>query len=297
MQILTARNGGTKSTCSLNFGTPVLQQVSGKKFMNGWFMAGEQEKRTSYLASGAIICALLAIGLEVLRILLLIVHLEAGNNIVYIIYLSYSAGILGIIAICIITIRHRVLKGYIYALLAIILCSPFVVLHQGIKCQAKVREKRKKEWTGLYNLELLGKELVNYAKDNNDCLPAADKWCDALMEYNGNLTKENFKHPQPEIFKDFFDFKGQCQFAFNKNLSRVRLSEIPDDVVLLFEADGDWNLNGTSELLRTRYREQGYITILFANQTTGIYWFYKNAVRKFDPKGTYMYYEKPRWKP
>ena len=117
------------------------------------------------------------------------------------------------------------------------------------------------------------------------------------MENNENLTKENFKHPQPEIFGDIFNFKGEIQFAYNKNLSGIRLDEIDDDVVLLFEADGDWNLNGTGELLQTRYNEKGCIYMLFADLTTANYWYYKEAIRKFDPKGTYMYYVKPRWHP
>jgi len=90
---------------------------------------------------------------------------------------------------------------------------------------------------------------------------------------------------------------GECHFAFNKNLSGLPMTDIPGDVVFLFEADGDWNLNGTHELLKTRYRERGCIWVLFADQTTANYWYYKKAIRKFDLKGTYMYYEKPRWKP
>jgi len=210
---------------------------------------------------------------------------------------TYAATVLSIVAIVWITIRRRVLKGYPYAVLALIFATPFLILDYGFRCQVKVREQHKKEWTGLYNLELLGQEMVKYAKDNGGYLPTADRWCDLLMEHNKNLTKDNFRHPQPEIFKDVFNFKGECQFAFNRNLSGMRLADIIGDVVLIFEADGEWNMAGGPELLATRYRKKGYITILFTDQTTANYWFYKDAVRKFNKKGTSMYYEKLRWKP
>lgn len=75
------------------------------------------------------------------------------------------------------------------------------------------------------------------------------------------------------------------------------LSDIPENVILVFEADGNWNLAGGPELLKTRRSEHGYVAMFFADGTTGNYWFYTNSVRKFSPKGTHMYYEKPRWKP
>jgi hypothetical protein len=273
-------------------------------------MHQEQMKRTSYLAIGAFVCVLAAIGSGLLYCLSVVIGLDIGMLVVYAIRLPYLAAILSLAAIVMITVRRKLLKGYIYAVLALILSSPFMFIDYGFRCQAKIREQREREWTGLYNLEFLGKEIIRYARDNNGYLPEASRWCDQLMEYNPELSKENFMHPQhpklpkenykftaPENFRDIFNFKGEVQFAFNKNLSGKHLADIPGDVVLIFEADGDWNLSGAEELLKTRYREKGYITILFVDQTTGDYWFYENAVRKFDPKGTQMYYEKPRWSP
>ena len=71
----------------------------------------------------------------------------------------------------------------------------------------------------------------------------------------------------------------------------------PLPAVLIFEADGNWNLAGREKLLKTRYYEDGYITLFFANGKTADYWFYKSAIRKFNPEGTQMYYEEPRWNP
>lgn len=256
-------------------------------------MDREPIKKTSRIAVASLLCVIAALGCVFFFIL---IPIDYGGFVVAAMRFCYAAAILAIVAIAWITIRYKILKGYIYAIPALVLSMPFLLIDFEISRHVRVRQKHKKEWTGLYNLELLGKEMIRYAEDNNGCLPVAEKWCDSLMEHNENLTRENFKHPQPEIFGDIFDFKGECQFAFNKNLSGIRLADIPGDVVLVFEADGDWNLNGTDELLKTRYREQGYINILFTNGKMADYWFYKSAIRKFD-KRRGMYYEKPRWNP
>lgn len=256
-------------------------------------MGQELTKRRSLLAVASIVCVLAAVVAEILFALLVVSGLDGGIFVLASMYLFYGAASLGIIAIVVITVRRKILKGYFCAVVALILSAPFVLFDYGIRLQAEVREERKRKWTGLYNLEMLGKELIRYTKDHEGCLPVGERWCDLLMEHNENLTEENFRHPKADLFR----LKGECHFAFNKNLSGMRLTDIPDNVVLIFESDGDWNLNGTGELLKTRYDEHGYIAMLFVDQTVRYYWYYMQAVRKFDPKGTYMYYEKPRWKP
>jgi hypothetical protein len=200
----------------------------------------------------------------------------------------------GFIALFVIAAHRKESKGYIRAIAAIFISTPFVLAFLLSMLVARVRAEREKANTGIYNLHVLGEALVEYSKDHDGYLPVADKWCDLLMEYDGNLTRDNFHHPKP----DRFQLRGECHFSFNKNLSGMRLSDVPSDSVLLFEADGGWNLNGASELLKTRYEDKfSSIAILLADQTVQRYWYYKEAVRKFDSKGTRMYYEKPRWQP
>lgn len=201
-----------------------------------------------------------------------------------------------VIALIDIAVRHNKVKGIGWSI-AVILISPLIFLFGTGTYVSQIRQERKKLETGLYNLELLGKALIGYAGDHNDYLPDANQWCDLLMEHNKKLTKENFRHPQPMIDGLKIHFDGQIQFAFNKYLSGKQLADIPGDVVLLFEADGDWNLAGGPELLQTRYRKDGYITMLFVDGTERDYWFYEKAVRKFGKNGTSMYYEQPRWQP
>jgi hypothetical protein len=256
-------------------------------------------KRTSRLAVASMICIPTALAFVAVSAFLTLVgaHRAAGISIIAGAFLFGVAFFLGLLSLVVIVVWHKQVRGCLCGILAILLSAPVIYVLCSIWCAARVREKHKKEWTGLYNLELLGEELFRYAKAHDGCLPVAGRWCDLLMEHNKNLTKENFRHPQPEIFRDTFNFKEDCQFAFNKNLSGMRLADLPGNVVLLFEADGDWNLSGTSELLKTRYREKGYIAMLFVDQTVNDYWYYVQEVRKFDPKGTHMYYEKPRWQP
>lgn len=253
-------------------------------------------KKTSYLAVVSIIfiLATIASGLLFCLSTCLGVYEAGGLFVAGMLLFSAVAFVLGIIAIVVITIRRRLLKGYIYAILAVLLSSPFVAAMYAGHCVTVRRKEREKANTGRYNLRLLGKALIKYAEDHNGYLPVADQWCDLLMGDNRNLTDDNFRHPRGQEL----GLVGTCHFAFNKNLSNLRLADIPDDVVLIFEADGDWNLSGAGELLRSRrttVRAEFYVDVLFVDQTEATFWFQEQALRTFDSGR--MSYQSPRWKP
>ncbi|MHC4572784.1 MAG: hypothetical protein ACYS76_01410 [Planctomycetota bacterium] len=250
-------------------------------------------KTTSYLAVAAGLCGLAAIASQIMFVLCVATGMHCGLFVTGSIWFCHGAFFLGITSLAVIAIRNKQSKGYLYAIFAIVVSVPFLSVFYAVGSVSRTRREREKTWTGQYNLRLLGKQLIEYAQDNADYLPTADQWCELLMEHNTKLTRDNFVHPKPH----WYHLKGECHFAFNKNLSGMRLSDIPGNVVLVFEADGDWNLSGTSELLKTRYREKGYITIMYVNGDTADYWFYMKAVRKFDRSGKMMYYEQPRWEP
>jgi len=194
---------------------------------------------------------------------------------------------LGIIA-CVVIGLDKKLKGYVYTIAPICLGSLFILSMGFICLHAQYRAIRDKTTRPTYNLRQLGRAISRYAEDHDGYLPAASKWCDLLMEYDPNLSKSSFKHP---LIKDW-----DCNFAFNKNLDGLRLDDIPGDVVLLFEADGDWNLDGGPKLLETRRTEHGYIKVLFADQTIRNYWFDKEAVTFINKDLSFT--DKPlRWEP
>jgi hypothetical protein len=109
------------------------------------------------------------------------------------------------------------------------------------------------------NLHQLGLAVNQYAKVHEGCLPAADKWCDLLMESDPSLSRRIFECPTEK--------GGVCSYAFNRKLDRLRLMDLPNDVVLLFEADGGWNLSGGQELLTIRHKgpDRMYCSVLLCN--------------------------------
>ncbi len=250
---------------------------------------------TSKIALFSIWSVILAFGciLFFAAITLFGLHMLGGPLVIASIFLFTLAFISGILAIPIITLYSRSLKNYILACVGVTLSVVPLFFIGAIFYGAKSRLELGKVHVGTYNLQLLGKELKNYAKNNNGRLPIADQWCDTLMKENLKFSETNFRHPQSRKI----GLNGECHFAFNKNLSGVRLDDVSGDTVLLFEADGDWNLNGTDELLRTREKNNKYITVVFADGTMADYWYDREAIRKFDKNGKRMYYEQPCWNP
>lgn len=151
-----------------------------------------------------------------------------------------------------------------------------------IKPTTKERKERERRNTANYNLKLLGKEIRGYSEKHNGYLPSADNWCDLLMEHNKYLTKENFRHPGIE---------GSV-LAFNEALSGMRFADIPKDVVLLFEAKGEWNLKGGKELIKKANPNRDIVYVLLINGEIKPYWIEEESMKNWVGKFTPL-----RWKP
>lgn len=278
------------------------------------------DKKTSRIAIASLIC----FGIGVLSILLfaltVFLPMEDVGHFVLSAMISFPlAFVLGVLSLIVITIRRKVLKGYILAILVIVLSTPTLFVINGFRLGANVRKEREKTYTCKYNLRLLGKELIKYAEDNGGHLPTAGNWCDVLIEYNHTLTKDVFKHPlhpsfnpptYPPYHPDFeasvqkvdpsFKVKpmrklhldGECNIAFNRNLSGLDIKDIAPDTVLIWEANGERNLSGGSELLETRRKDQVIKVVLF-DQSMVSYHYDHNAYRTYD-SGT-MQYESLSW--
>ncbi|MFA5252662.1 MAG: DUF4190 domain-containing protein [Phycisphaerae bacterium] len=154
--------------------------------------------------------------------------------------------VLGLIAVFMIGIRRKRTRGLVYAIIAILLAFPSYLFVYTFSTLPERRAIAEKTNTARYNMKQLYKAVIKYCENNDGYLPVADRWCDLLMQTDNSLTKATFKHPRIE--------KGECNIAFNKNLSSLKLSKIPKNVVLLFEADGDWNLTGSKDLFEQRYK-------------------------------------------
>jgi len=259
----------------------------------------EQEiryKEKSVLAKIAFISWLLGVGSLILFCFFVTLGMDFGVLALLPIVFFPFAFLTGVISVVIIIFFRRSPVSLVYSFLAIILSFPGVYIMTEFFMSPNVREENKKKDTALYNMELLAKELKKYAKNHDGYLPNADNWCDALMEQNPELTLENFRNPQP----DLLGLKGKCHIAFNRAIGGKLLKDISKNTVLLFEADGDWNLNGTADLLNSRYGEKHFVSILFVDGSESAYWFDKQEVRKFKNEfggRASMYYEQPRWEP
>lgn len=84
----------------------------------------------------------------------------------------------------------------------------------------------------------LATSLMCYASENNDYLPDASRWSDILIE-------EGWLHPE-------YFVNGETKHAMNIKASGMKVSELPKDMVLLFEARGTKNLSGGPELIKAQ---------------------------------------------
>lgn len=167
---------------------------------------------------------------------------------------SIAGLILGILAVVVISFSGGQLKGYLFTVLPIIFGIGVIcfgaVCWVGAAHRAALAQRRS-------NLKHLGEVMTEYTKTNGGYLPAADKWCDALVEFDGTLTKDDFKYIKND--------NTECHYALNKNLNGLKLRNVPGEVVLIFEATGDWNLTGTVELMQESFTMGHRCFVLLAN--------------------------------
>jgi hypothetical protein len=195
--------------------------------------------------------------------------------------LSIVAFLFGIIILVWSLLRPNKIKGRMYAISTIVLFCIYVTFGLTIISRFVDHQGRR----NLYRLE---SAMVQYAQNHEGCLPVADRWCDALLEDNHHLSKKSFSH---------FAMSGyQCNVAFNSNLSKRRLADVPGNVVLLFEADGGWNLNGSDKLLKKRERLGVWVSLV--NGSLYEYDFTRDGIVWRDPNSASNGRLVPlRWKP
>jgi len=108
------------------------------------------------------------------------------------------------------------------------------------------------------NMAGLGKAMMLYAEDFGGQYPTPEKWCDLLIEYEE-------VQPKQFVCKGSGAKVGESSYAFNKNLAGKKASEVPPDVVLLFETKKGWNQVGGPEILTTENHEGQGCNVLFSD--------------------------------
>ncbi len=104
------------------------------------------------------------------------------------------------------------------------------------------------------NLKVLGISMQFYASEYDNKYPAADKWCDVLLQRGG--ARENLF-----VCRGAFEKGNQkrCHYAINPNAE----PNSPGDMVLLFETKGGWNQFGGPEILATENHKGEGCCVLF----------------------------------
>ena len=105
-------------------------------------------------------------------------------------------------------------------------------------------------------MKQLGLAALIYSSDNNDVLPVATNWCDALTTYAGS----------PAVFQCPGDAAQlRSGYALNAAVSGMDVDDIPPDTVLFFECDSGWNASGGQELLVSQARHADVFVVCFAD--------------------------------
>ena len=107
------------------------------------------------------------------------------------------------------------------------------------------------------SLKYLG-EIINEYVDEYNVYPQSDRWCDVLV------TEKDCRN---YYFRYRYAKEGQGYCAINANIYTAN-TDIPDDMVLLFEGKGGWNQIGGPEILSTDNHKGKGCYIVFADGNT-----------------------------
>lgn len=160
---------------------------------------------------------------------------------------AVPAAILGIAALVKISKSAGQLKGTGFAVIGMVLPVVFltlVTLLMGILMPALTRTRQNALRVACgANISNIGKAILIYANDY-DAFPTSSKWCDLLIEHS-ELDPSLFCCPGAQF--------GQvrCSYAMNKNLENFDTSNVPPEMVAIFETNPGWNQAGGPELLTT----------------------------------------------
>lgn len=94
-------------------------------------------------------------------------------------------------------------------------------------------------------MEWLRRDLESYAKDHDGRLPASMNWCDELVT-EGHTHLGNLCCKMSEAVD------GESSYAMNKSAAGMKLSDLPGDVVLLFETNLGRSESGRSASISER---------------------------------------------
>jgi len=247
----------------------------------------DKKRRTSRLAIASIYCGLPAFVLMIIgnHFGTIYTDTSVGLNVVagvvaavltmVSLLLSLAAVLMGIIAIVTIPFFRQKLNGYAPALGGILL--PILALGLFMPTQGRLTPANSRIMCAFY-LRGLGRDIEEFAEQHEGKLPSENNWCDLLItEADSPASYFCCRMSKAKV--------GESSYALNKNVAGMKLSEIPDDVVLLFET----NLGRTESDRDTPLSSRASYELLH------FYWEQRELYRGRQEKGTQEKVYKDRW--
>jgi hypothetical protein len=114
----------------------------------------------------------------------------------------------------------------------------------------------------LYQVGLL---IRFYADDNNGEYPSPEEWCDLLIR---SYREQAYLFICPGATDKITQDSDQSSYVLNRNVLGMKASEIPPNVVLLFEGPVGWNQVGGPELLTAEYHKENGAFVCLADLRT-----------------------------
>lgn len=174
----------------------------------------------------------------------------------------------GIIALVKISRSNGTLKGQWMAIVGIAIPAVMIVIMPILMAILMPALSRTKQVAQRLvcgtNLNGLGTALIVYSQDTDGKLPAADNWCDILVN-EADVSFKSLICPSDDAVE------GQSSYALNRNAAEKHFRNLPYDMVLLFEtsagqmAGRNWNLVGGPESITTEHHNGEGCNVLFAD--------------------------------
>jgi prepilin-type processing-associated H-X9-DG protein len=130
------------------------------------------------------------------------------------------------VALIISSLSGEPLEGKLIVLLTIFVLPVLILLFPGLNRLKRLVQIE----ICSFPIKQVGIAMKVYARDNEDQLPTAQNWCDLLAIHTeiDDRDLEGYRESSDAMFSESI-------YALNKNVTDMKLSTIPIDVVLLFE--------------------------------------------------------------
>ncbi|MGA2093124.1 MAG: hypothetical protein ABSH16_06935 [Sedimentisphaerales bacterium] len=150
----------------------------------------------------------------------------------------------------------------IRGLIAHLSCLGFIISFCAFLLPFIIHARMGNSTARFYPIQLrnLGHVIKQYKEGQVRQLPQTTNWCDSLIQFDPNLSPNAFINNRNNKVSE-----GMSEYAFNANLSGLKLSDIANNTVLLFETPLAKNPTGGPELMSTNNHPTKGCFVLFAD--------------------------------